>query len=137
MLSVRTISAPPASCISPPTRAVPAQAVTPGVSAFTGETDKGGLDDRNGTITPPGNTFPPVTVPAGFTIPLRTPFALPGSATDAEGGTGLTDPVSVPDGLATIATAVGLDPRDAVTPPAGRPIALRDGGTPIRAVLSG
>ena len=56
-----------------------------GVQDFTGETDKGGLDDRNGIVTPTGNTFPAVTVPAGFTIPLRTPFALTGTATDAEG----------------------------------------------------
>ena len=59
----------------------------PGASGFAGETDKGGAVDNKGTITPTGNTFPIVTAPAGFTIPLRTPFALTGSATDAEGDT--------------------------------------------------
>ena len=61
---------------------------TPGASGFTAETDKGGAVDNGGTITPTGNTWPTVTVPpAGFAIPLRTPFALTGSATDAEGDT--------------------------------------------------
>ena len=63
------------------------QDFTPGASGFANETDKGGLDDRNGIVTPTGNTWPTVTVPAGYTIPLRTPFALTGSATDAEGDT--------------------------------------------------
>ncbi len=63
------------------------QDFTPGASGFANETDKGGLDDRNGIVTPTGNTWPTVTVPPGFTIPLRTPFALTGSATDAEGDT--------------------------------------------------
>ena len=60
---------------------------TPGASGFVGETDKGGAVDNGGIVTPTGNTFPTVTVPAGFTIPLRTPFALTGSATDVEGDT--------------------------------------------------
>ncbi len=62
-----------------------AQDFTPGASGFTGETDKGGaVDNRGGTVTPTGNTWPAVSAPAGYTIPLRTPFALTGSATDAE-----------------------------------------------------
>jgi hypothetical protein len=60
---------------------------TPGASGFTMETDKGGPVDNGGTITPTGNTWPTVSVPGGFTIPIRTPFALTGSATDAEGDT--------------------------------------------------
>ena len=57
-----------------------------GASGFFGETDKGGaVDNKGGIITPTGNTWPAVTVPAGYTIPLRTPFALTGSAIDAEG----------------------------------------------------
>ncbi|MBS1550772.1 MAG: T9SS type A sorting domain-containing protein [Bacteroidetes bacterium] len=41
--------------------------------------------------TATGNTPPVVTVPAGgFTIPIRTPFALTGSATDAENQNSLT-----------------------------------------------
>lgn len=57
-----------------------------GLSAFVGETDKGGpVDNKGGIITPTGNTWPAVTVPAEYTIPLRTPFELTGSAIDAEG----------------------------------------------------
>jgi hypothetical protein len=56
-----------------------------GASGFVGETDKGGpVDNKGGTITPTGNTWPAVTVPAQYTIPLRTPFTLTGSATDTE-----------------------------------------------------
>ena len=60
---------------------------TSGASGFAGETDKGGPVDNKGTITQTGNSAPVVTVPAGSTIPLRTPFALTGSATDADGDT--------------------------------------------------
>jgi hypothetical protein len=61
------------------------QDFTPGASGFVGETDKGGaVDNKGGIITATGNTWPAVTVPAQFTIPLRTPFSLTGSATDAE-----------------------------------------------------
>ena len=57
-----------------------------GLTGFVNEVDKGGaVDNKGGTITPTGNTWPSVTVPTEFTIPLRTPFALTGSATDAEG----------------------------------------------------
>ena len=38
-----------------------------------------------GTVTPTGNAYPLVTAPVQLTIPLRTPFALTGSATDADG----------------------------------------------------
>lgn len=56
-----------------------------GASGFVGETDKGGaVDNKGGTITPTGDSIPVVTVPATLTIPLRTPFALTGSATDAD-----------------------------------------------------
>ncbi len=62
------------------------QDFTAGASGFAGETDKGGaVDNKGGIITPTGNTWPTITVPAGYTIPLRTPFALTGSASDAEG----------------------------------------------------
>src|SRR6185436_15260771 len=63
------------------------QDFTPGASAFVGETDKGGAVDNKGgpgLVTPTGNTWPTVTAPAQYTIPLRTPFALTGSATDAQ-----------------------------------------------------
>lgn len=61
---------------------------TAGCTGFIGEIAKGGLTARNGSVTPNGNTAPVVTVPAAsYTIPLRTPFALTGSATDADGDT--------------------------------------------------
>jgi hypothetical protein len=59
-----------------------------GASGFVGETDKGGaVDNKGGTITPTGDSIPVVTAPTQFTIPLRTPFSLTGSATDADGDT--------------------------------------------------
>ena len=57
-----------------------------GADGFVGETAKGGAVDNQGfTVEPTGNSAPVVTVPAEFTIPLRTPFALTGSATDPDG----------------------------------------------------
>jgi hypothetical protein len=64
------------------------QDFTSGASGWIGETDKGGAVDNKGgpgLITPTGDSIPVVTAPAGYTIPLRTPFALTGSATDADG----------------------------------------------------
>ena len=61
------------------------QDFTAGASGFVGETDKGGaVDNKGGIITPTGNTWPTVSAGADYTIPLRTPFALTGTATDAE-----------------------------------------------------
>jgi hypothetical protein len=57
-----------------------------GATGFVGETAKGGpIDNKGNTITPTGNHAPDVTVPTGYTIPPRTPFALTGSATDPDG----------------------------------------------------
>ncbi|NPD03896.1 hypothetical protein HN031_04255 [Nocardioides sp. zg-1308] len=61
-----------------------------GVSGFVGETEKGGPADNNGIDLPQtdelaDNTAPVVTAPAARTIPIRTPFALTGSGTDADG----------------------------------------------------
>jgi Metallo-peptidase family M12B Reprolysin-like len=57
-----------------------------GADGFVGETAKGGAVDNQGfTVEPTGNSAPVVTVPAEFTIPLRTPFALSGSAADPDG----------------------------------------------------
>jgi hypothetical protein len=64
------------------------QNFTAGASGFGSETDKGGaVDNKGGTIVASGDAVPVVTAPAQFTIPLRTPFALTGSATDADNDT--------------------------------------------------
>lgn len=55
--------------------------------------------------------------------------------TDAEGMKVVRDAVSMPDLLATVAATVGLEPDETVMSPAGRPIALTDHGTPVRALL--
>ena len=39
------------------------------------------------SVTATGNAAPLVTTPAAYTIPLRTPFALTGTASDANGDT--------------------------------------------------
>ena len=57
-------------------------------------------------------------------------------ATDAAGEKVLGTPTSVPDLLATIASLLGMDPQKSVVTPSGRPIALTDNGTPIRALLA-
>jgi hypothetical protein len=56
--------------------------------------------------------------------------------TDANGEKVAKDAVTVPNLLATIATALGLDPADMAQSPAGRPIALTDGGAPVKALLT-
>jgi len=56
-----------------------------GCSGFVGEVAKGGPTTHRGTVTPTGNAYPVVTAPAQFTIPVRTPFALTGSAKDPDG----------------------------------------------------
>jgi uncharacterized protein (DUF1501 family) len=55
--------------------------------------------------------------------------------TDADGAKVVKDAVTVPNLLATVATTLGMDPADTVQSPAGRPIALTDGGTPVKAIL--
>jgi len=56
-----------------------------GCSGFIGEVAKGGPTTHRGAVTPTGNSFPVVSVPVQFTIPVRTPFVLTGSATDPDG----------------------------------------------------
>ncbi|MEU7618754.1 M12 family metallo-peptidase, partial [Micromonospora rifamycinica] len=62
---------------------------TVGTAGFVGETARGGAAGNNGFQTAQtGNRAPVVTVPApAYTIPARTPFALTGGATDADGDT--------------------------------------------------
>src|SRR4051812_20532823 len=57
-----------------------------GGTGFVGETARGGpIQNQGAFITRTGNHAPDVTVPAGYTIPPRTPFALTGSAADPDG----------------------------------------------------
>jgi hypothetical protein len=61
--------------------------VSGNVSGFAGEVAKGGPVQNGGFVTSePGNRTPVVAAPASRTIPIRTPFALTGSASDADGG---------------------------------------------------
>ena len=55
--------------------------------------------------------------------------------TDAEGRKVVRDATTVPDLLATVANRMGLDPATVEHSPAGRPIAVTDGGKVIDAVL--
>jgi uncharacterized protein (DUF1501 family) len=57
-------------------------------------------------------------------------------STDAAGANVERDPVTVPDLFATIATLVGMDPKHEEMSPVGRPIAISDGGTAIRALIA-
>ncbi|MBB4843449.1 hypothetical protein HNP55_001968 [Paucibacter oligotrophus] len=56
-----------------------------GCSGYVGEIAAGGQTKRRGAISAKNNSAPVVSVPATLTIPVRTPFALSGSATDADG----------------------------------------------------
>ncbi|MFL6142008.1 MAG: M12 family metallo-peptidase [Labedaea sp.] len=59
---------------------------TTGVTGFVGETVKGGAQDNGGNrVEDTANHAPVVTAPASYTIPVRTPFALTGGATDSDG----------------------------------------------------
>jgi len=58
---------------------------TAGVTGYVGEITAGGPTTRNGSVSATTNRAPVVTVLDGYTIPVRTPFALTGSATDPDG----------------------------------------------------
>jgi hypothetical protein len=58
-----------------------------GMTGFVGETTQGGAVRNGGAATATANRAPVVDAPVAFTIPTRTPFALTGSATDADGDT--------------------------------------------------
>ncbi|MDQ2778025.1 MAG: M12 family metallo-peptidase [Pseudomonadota bacterium] len=55
-----------------------------GCTGYVGEVTAGGPTARGGTVSPTGNSSPLVSVAASYTIPLRTPFVLTGSASDAD-----------------------------------------------------
>ena len=52
-------------------------------SGYVGQITKGGPSTRRGVVTATGNLAPVVTTAASYTIPVRTPFTLTGSATAA------------------------------------------------------
>lgn len=59
--------------------------ITPGVTAEVGESVRGGAPTNGGEVVTTANQAPVVTAPAPRTLPIRTPFTLTGSATDADG----------------------------------------------------
>lgn len=78
--------------------------------------------------------------PAAWSAVLAGGGSRPGIAhgsTDSDGAKVASDAVTVPDLFATIATLVGMDPRHEEMSPVGRPIAVSDGGKPIRALIAG
>ncbi|MBI4575708.1 MAG: DUF1501 domain-containing protein [Planctomycetes bacterium] len=56
-------------------------------------------------------------------------------ATDPEGAAVVERPVTVPDLMATVAVALGLDPAGENWSPSGRPFKVSDGGTPVAEVV--
>jgi uncharacterized protein (DUF1501 family) len=57
-------------------------------------------------------------------------------ATDEDGARVVGPATGVPDVLATIASRMGIDPGHTETTPAGRPIAVTEGGRPIAEILA-
>ena len=65
--------------------------LTGGATGYVGEIVQGGQTKKRGRASDTGNTAPVVTVPASsYTIPVRTPFALTGSATDVDAANTIT-----------------------------------------------
>lgn len=57
-------------------------------------------------------------------------------ATSDDGDKVVSRPTTVPELMATAATLLGLDPDKSLATPLGRPVALTDGGKPIRELLA-
>lgn len=57
-------------------------------------------------------------------------------ATDETGAKVTRDAVTVPNYFATLATVLGMNPAKEAMSPVGRPIAISDGGMPIRELLA-
>jgi hypothetical protein len=57
-------------------------------------------------------------------------------STDSDAAKVASDPVTVPDLFATIATLIGIDPKHEEMSPVGRPIAVSDGGQAIRTLIA-
>jgi len=55
--------------------------------------------------------------------------------TDDSGAKVVEKPVTVPDLFATLTTLLGIDPGRSFSTPSGRPIAVTDGGTPIKELM--
>lgn len=55
-----------------------------GCNGYVGEIAVGGATNRRGSVSSTGNAAPVVSAPTSYTIPVRTPFALTGSASDAD-----------------------------------------------------
>ena len=62
-------------------------ACTAPCTGFINDLTAGGPTTKGGTVTATTNAAPVVTVAPSYTIPVRTPFALTGSATDVDGDT--------------------------------------------------
>jgi hypothetical protein len=60
---------------------------TGGCTGKIGEVARGGTTARGGAVTPKNNVPPTIVALSNYTIPLRTPFALTASASDANGDT--------------------------------------------------
>lgn len=58
---------------------------TGGCTGYINDITAGGLSTRRGSVSATGNMAPNVEVPTQYTIPVRTPFALTGAATDTDG----------------------------------------------------
>jgi len=57
--------------------------------------------------------------------------------TDADGAKVIESPTNVNDLFATMVTAMGVAPDRSLTSPLGRPIAITENGTPVKALLEG